>query len=64
MMIVSNRMGKITCKLNESLVMIMLLYIQVIKMKKKSMFYFFILKWSHDFLLCTKKETNCVLFIR
>jgi len=44
MMIVSDRMGKITSKLNESLVMIILLYIQVIKMKKKSMFYFFYFK--------------------
>jgi len=26
--------------------------------------YLRILKRSRDFLLCTKKETNCVLFIR
>ena len=26
--------------------------------------YFFILKRSRDFLLCNKKETNCVLFTR
>ena len=63
MMIVSNRMGKITCKLNESLVMIILLYIHVIKMKKKSMFYFFYFKMVPWFSPLHKEGNElCIIY--